>query len=72
MATIETFTIEGGCELPPPPKEVLMNGLFVLLLKTVMVMDMTILQDPKVCMAIFTNMETIRTLCNSLVAAFRK
>jgi hypothetical protein len=33
LATVETFTVEGGYELPPPPKEVLMNGLFVLLSK---------------------------------------
>ncbi len=70
MATVETFTVEGGYELPPPPKEVLMNGLFVLLSKTNTVMDMTLLQDPKACMAIFMNMETIGILCNSLVVAF--
>jgi hypothetical protein len=42
----------------------------MLLLEMDTVMDMTFLQDPKACMAIFTNMETIRTLCNSLVATF--
>ncbi len=31
LATIETFTIEGDCELFFLPKEVSMNGLFVLL-----------------------------------------
>jgi hypothetical protein len=70
LATIEIFIIEGGCELPPPLKEVLMNGLFVLLSKTNIVMDMTLLQNPKACMAIFTSMETIETLCNSFIAAF--
>jgi hypothetical protein len=68
LATAETFTIEGGCELPPPPKEMLMNGLFVLLLETNTVMNMTFLQDPKACMAIFMNMEIIETLRNSLLA----
>jgi hypothetical protein len=29
LAIAKTFTIEGDCELPPLPKEVLMNGLFV-------------------------------------------
>jgi hypothetical protein len=47
-----------------------MNGLFVLLTETDTVMDMTLMQDPKAYMAIFTNMEIIGTLCNSLVAAF--
>jgi hypothetical protein len=31
-------------------------------------MDMILLQDPKAHMAILMNMETIGTLCNSLVA----
>ncbi len=70
LATAETFTIEGGCELPSPPKEMLMNGLFVLLLETDTVIDMTFVQDPKACMAIFTSMEIIGTLRNSLVATF--
>jgi hypothetical protein len=56
--------------LPPPLKNMLMNGLFMLLSKTYMLMDMILLQDPKACMVIFTNMETIGTLCNSLVVAF--
>ncbi len=48
-----------------------MNGLFSLLLEIDMVMDMIILQDPKKCMAILMNMETISTLCNNLIVAFR-
>jgi len=48
----------------------LMNGLFSLLLEIDMVMDMIILQDPKKCMAILMNMETIGTLCNNLIVAF--
>jgi hypothetical protein len=47
-----------------------MNGLFSLLLNIDMVMDMTILQDPKKCMAILMNMETIGTLRNKLIATF--
>jgi hypothetical protein len=31
LATIETFTIEGDCELFSLPKKLSMNGLFVLL-----------------------------------------
>jgi hypothetical protein len=55
LATVETFTIKGDYELPPFPKEVLMNGLFVSLSKTNIVMDKTLLQDPKACMAILTS-----------------
>ncbi len=54
--------------LNPLPKEMLMKGLFALLSKANMVMDKNLLQDPKAYMAILPNMETIRTLCNSLVA----
>jgi hypothetical protein len=72
LATIETFTIEGDCKLPPPPKEMLMNGLFALLSKTNMIMDKTLLQDPKVCLVISINMKTIRTLHKSLMAITTK
>jgi hypothetical protein len=55
LAIAKTFTIEGDYELFPPLKEVSMNGLFVLLSKTDMIMDRTLLQDPKACMAILTS-----------------
>jgi hypothetical protein len=45
----------------------LMNGLFALLSKANMVMDKNLLQDLKAYMAILPNMETIGTLCNSLI-----
>ncbi len=47
-----------------------MNGLFALLLETDTIMDRTLQQDPKECMAILMNMETIRILLNNLVATF--
>jgi hypothetical protein len=72
LTIIETFTIEGDCELPLPPKEVLMNGLFALLLEIEMIMDKTLLKDPKTCLATFTSMETIRTLRNNPVAVTTK
>jgi len=72
FAIAETLTIEGDCELPPLPKEVLVNGLFALLSKIDMVMDKILLQDPKACMAILMNMETIKTLHNNLVVTFGK
>jgi hypothetical protein len=59
LATIETFTIEGDCELPPP-KKMLLNGLFALLLEMDTTMDNILLWDPKACLAIFTSMETNR------------
>jgi hypothetical protein len=70
LAIVETFTIEGVCELPPLPKEMLINGLFTLLSRIDTVLDKTLLQDPKACMAILMNRETIGTLCNSLDVAF--
>ncbi len=70
MAITQTFTIEGVCELPPLPKEMLINGLFALLSRIDTILDKTLMQDPKAYMAIFMNRETIGTLCNSLDAAF--
>jgi hypothetical protein len=43
LATIETFTIEGDCELHPPSKKMLMNGLFASMSKTYMIMDKILL-----------------------------
>ncbi len=72
LTIAKTFTIEGDCKLPPPPKEMLMNGLFVLLSQTNKFMDRIPLQDPKACMAILMSMETIGTLHNSLIVTFGK
>jgi len=36
---VETFIVESTCELSPPPLEVKINGLYVLLSKTDIVMD---------------------------------
>ncbi len=47
-----------------------MNGLFALLSETNTIMDKTLLHDPKKCMAILMNMETIKTLCKSLITTF--
>jgi hypothetical protein len=44
--TTETFTIENICDLAPPPMEVQMNGLYVLLSNMNKVMALTMLEDP--------------------------
>jgi hypothetical protein len=72
LTIIETFTIEGDCELPLPPIEVLMNGLFALLLEIETIMGKTLLKDPKACLATFTSMETIGTLRDNLVVVITK
>jgi hypothetical protein len=43
LAIIETFTVEGDCELHPLPKKMLMNGLFALMSETDMIMDKILL-----------------------------
>jgi hypothetical protein len=43
-AIVKSFTIESSCELPPPLVEVKINGLYVLLSKTYIVMDSKILE----------------------------
>jgi hypothetical protein len=43
LASIETFTIEGDCDLLLPPKKMLMNGLFALLSEMDTIMDRILL-----------------------------
>jgi hypothetical protein len=57
-AITKKFTIESSCELPPPLIEVKFNGLYVLLSKTDIVMDMKILEKLEKTMTFLMKMET--------------
>jgi hypothetical protein len=57
-------------ELPPPPTIAEMIGLYVLLLKTYIVMSRKLLEEPEDCMSLLMKMETKSILCNGLVATF--
>jgi hypothetical protein len=57
-------------ELPPPPTIVEIIGLYVLLLKTYIVMSKKLLEEPEECMSLLMKMETKGILCNGLVATF--
>jgi len=46
-AIAKSFIIESSCEQPPPPTKVKINGLYVLLSKTNIVMDRKILEKLK-------------------------
>ncbi len=70
--TTETFTIESVCDLAPPPMEVQMNGLYVLLSKMNKIMALTMLEDPEEALALLMRMETKGTLRNTFVSTFRK
>jgi len=70
LTIVKTFTIKGDYELFSLPKGVSMSGLFASLSQMNTVMDMTVLQDPKTCMAILMSMETNGTLRNNLVVTF--
>jgi hypothetical protein len=69
-AIFKNFTIESSCELPPPLIEVKINGLYVLLSKTNIVMEVKILDKPEKTMTFFMKMETKIVLGNILVSAF--
>jgi hypothetical protein len=60
-AIAKNFTSESSCELLPPSVEMKINGLYVLLSKIDIVMDMKILEKPKRIMAFFMKMETKAT-----------
>jgi hypothetical protein len=66
----ETFIVENTCELPPPPLEVKIIGLYVLLSKTNIVMDKKLLEKPKNTMAFLMKLETNGTLGNLFVSTF--
>jgi hypothetical protein len=69
-AIIESFTIKSFYELPPPPAEVKINGLYVLLLQIDIVMDKKILEKSEETMALLMKMETKIILGNVLVSIF--
>jgi hypothetical protein len=65
----KTFIVENTCELPPP-LEVKITRLYIMLLETYIVMDKKILKKPKNIMAFLMKLETDGTLGNLLILAF--
>jgi hypothetical protein len=65
----KTLTMESTCELPPPPLEIKIIGLYILLLETKIVMDKKNLEKPNI-MAFLMKLETNGTLDNMLVLTF--
>jgi hypothetical protein len=64
------ITIDSSCELPPLTTEVKINGLYVFLLETNIVMDMMILEKLEKTMVLLMKMEIEVALGNMLVYAF--
>jgi hypothetical protein len=67
---VKSFRVGSSCELLPPLEKVKINGLYVLLSETNIMMDMKILLKPKETMALLMKMETKASLGNMLVSAF--
>jgi hypothetical protein len=65
----KTFTMENTCELPPP-LEIKITRLYVLLLKTYIVMDREISKKPKNTMKFLMKLEIDGTLSNLFVLTF--
>jgi len=64
----KTFTVENTCELPP--LEIKITRLYVLLLKTYIVMDREISKKPKNTMKFLMKLEIDSTLSNLFVLTF--
>jgi hypothetical protein len=67
---VETFTMESSCGLPPFPLEVKINGLYVLMSETNIVMDRKQLEKQKDTMAPFMKLETNGILSNMFISTF--
>jgi hypothetical protein len=65
----KTFIVENTCELPPP-LEIKITRLYVLLLKTYIVMDREISKKPKNTMKFLMKLEIDGTLSNLFVLTF--
>ncbi len=68
----ETFTIESVCDLAPPPLEIQMNVLYILLSNMNKIMALIMLEDLKEALALFMKMEIEGTLKNTFAFAFGK
>jgi hypothetical protein len=66
----KTFIMESTCELLPPPLEVKISGLYILLSKTNIIMDKKLLEKPKYIMVLLMKVETYGILSNMFVSAF--
>jgi hypothetical protein len=66
----KTFTMESTCERPPPPLEVKIIGLYILLSKIDIVVDRKLLEKPENIMALLMKLETNGTLGNLFISAF--
>ncbi len=69
-AHAETFTMESSCELPTPPLEVKMKGLYILLSKIDIIMNKTIMEDLEETTSLLMKMEVNGTLNSALMSAF--
>jgi hypothetical protein len=67
---VENFTMESIYELLPPPFEVKIIGLYILLLEIDIVMDRKLLEKPKKTMALLMKLETYGILANLLISTF--
>jgi hypothetical protein len=67
---VETFTMESSCGLPLLPLEVKINGLYVLLSETNIVMDRKKLEKQKDTMARLMKLEMDGILSNMLISTF--
>ncbi len=70
--TTETFTIKSICDLAPPPMEIQINGLYVLLSKMNKIMALTMFEDLEEALTFLMKMEAESTLRNALVSTFGK
>jgi len=67
---VKNFTVESSCELPLPSAKVKINGLYVLLSETNIMINKKILEKPEKIMVFLMKMETKVILGNMLVSAF--
>jgi hypothetical protein len=69
---VVTFKAKKFCELLPPPTNVKMIKLYVLLLEINIITSMQLLKELEECMSYLMKMKIEGTLCNGFVATFRE